>query len=144
MATQPARRTPTKATALLAAALLLATLVPGCAGKDGGSEEAAATPPARPQVPCDEVFVYAPGNFVVDLAAGSVVSLDPSVATFPVFCSAADARAAVDRKVSKGELPAGNWRIYRLKGTFSEIGTATGPEEFRLARRADMADWVQE
>lgn len=95
-----------------------------------------------PSEACETVYVYAPGNFLVDLAAGARVSLDPSVRQFPIFCSAKAARTAVNAAVQRKELPAGDWQIYSLNGGYQDLGTAIAPTTYVLAKPADMAEWI--
>lgn len=91
-------------------------------------------------VACGQMYVILPDNFVIDLAAGSTVVLDPAMQEFAVFCGREKALEALGR-LAPG-LP-GNWRVYTLKGEFAEIAKPVGREEFALARPAEVADWVE-
>ncbi len=97
-----------------------------------------------PSVPCDILYTYAPGFLVVDLAAGSEIFLDPAVREFPVFCSAKEAHASLVARVSQGLLPRGDWQIFRLKGGYTELGTARGPNIYVLRTQARIAEWCTE
>ena len=123
-------------TAALAALLALA----GCGPSAGPADEPA---PAAGPAPgtCERVYTFAPGNFIVDIAAGSVVAMNPGTREFPVFCTAREARDAVDARVSAGRLPEGDWRVYLLEGTFEDIGAVKGPGRYVLGRRARLVDW---
>ncbi|WP_165078427.1 MULTISPECIES: DVU_2496 family lipoprotein [unclassified Desulfovibrio] len=127
--------------AKLAAPLALALALAGCGG---GRQE----PPLQAPVPpedCAALYVVAPGNYIVDLAGGAAVVLDPSVREFPLFCAPETAARALQAGQDAGRLPAGDWRVYRLEGGFAELvqpAEAGGPSPYALARRARLADWV--
>lgn len=136
----PDGRIPAVAAALaLAASLALAA----CAGSGP-----VAPRPVQPPVPpedCATLHVVAPGNFIIDLASGAEVVLDPSVREFPLFCGPDTAAQALKAALASGRLPAGDWRIYRLEGGFTDlVQTAEpgGPSPYALARQARLADWV--
>lgn len=123
---------------LLAGGLALA----GCAGRD---EPAPAESPVAPQ-DCPALYVVAPGNYILDLAAGSAVLLDPGVREFPLFCAPEKAAAALSRAIASGRLPEGDWRVYRLEGGFTELAQEAepgGPSPWALGRRARLADWEE-
>lgn len=102
------------------------------------------TVPAPQAQPCPFVYTYAPGNYIVDIASGSEVILDPGVQEFDLFCSPGDARAAVNEAKRLGELPEGDWRIYRLEGSMEEIGQRQRNNQYTLSRLAQIVDWVAE
>lgn len=136
----PDGRRPTVAAALaLAASLALAA----CAGS-GPAAPQSVQPPVPPE-DCATLHVVAPGNFIIDLASGAEVVLDPSVREFPLFCGPDTAAQALKAALASGRLPAGDWRIYRLEGGFTDlVQTAEpgGPSPYALARQARLADWV--
>ena len=100
--------------------------------------------PLPPAEPCPFVYVVAPGNYIVDIASGSEVVLDPGVSEFELFCSPGAARAAVDYAVARGSLPEGDWRIYRLDGSMEEIGQRQRNNQHTLTRMTQIVDWVAE
>ena len=100
--------------------------------------------PAAPVEPCPFVYTYAPGNYIVDIASGSEVILDPGVQEFDLFCSPGDARAAVNEAVRLGVLTEGDWRIYRVEGSMEEIGQRQHNNQHTLARMTQIVDWVAE
>lgn len=106
--------------------LLLVVLLCACA------RGRVSTPPG-----CDSMYVILPDNYVVDLAAGAKVVLNPAVHEFALFCSPGDARVALDRAA-----PDGDWRIYRLGGSFGELARIRG-NDYSLAQPAEITDWVQ-
>ena len=120
--------------ALLSLALLACT-------KAQPTQDAA---PASPVEPCPFVYTYAPGNYIVDIASGSEVILDPGVQEFDLFCSPGQARDAINESVRLGVLPEGDWRIYRLEGTMEEIGQRQHNNQHSLARMTQIVDWVAE
>ena len=86
--------------------LLCAGLLAGCAA----SQSAPTSSPA----PCEVAYTFAPGNYIIDLASGSEVVLDPLMHDFPLFCSPAEAQNALELALANRQLPDGDWRIYRL------------------------------
>ena len=100
--------------------------------------------PAAPVEPCPFVYTYAPGNYIVDIASGSEVILDPGVQEFDLFCSPGDARAAVNEALRLGILTEGDWRVYRVEGSMEEIGQRQGKNQHTLARMTQIVDWVAE
>jgi hypothetical protein len=121
-------------TALLGLALVACT-------KGQPAQNAATNTPVEP---CPLVYTYAPGNYIVDVASGSEVLLDPGVQEFDLFCSPGDARAAVNEAVRLGILTEGDWRIYRVEGSMEEIGQRQGKNQHTLARMTQIVDWVAE
>lgn len=117
---------------------LLGLLLTSCAGK------APAPEPSPGPADCPVLYVFAPGNYIMDIAGGAEVVLDPGVQEFPVFCSPQAARAHVDREVKAGSLPAGDWRIYRLEGNFEDLVRKADDGRHTLRRLASAVDWVTE
>lgn len=106
---------------LLSAVLFLSS----CAAKNAPSED------------CEPLFTLLPANFIIDLAAGSEVSVDPAVQEFPLFCSSEKAFAAM----GEYKLP-GDWRVYMLEGSFAEKGSVKSDGSRVLTRPATVLDWV--
>lgn len=94
--------------------------------------------------PCPFVYVFAPGNYIVDIASGSQVVLDPGVQEFELFCSPGAARTAINEGMEKGALPEGDWRIYRLDGTLEDLAQKNPHQRYTLKRMAQVVDWVTE
>ena len=67
---------------LVCAALLSLALI--ACNKTQPTQDATPLPPVEP---CPFVYIYAPGNYIVDIASGSQVILDPGVQEFDLFCS---------------------------------------------------------
>lgn len=134
-----ARARPRRAlAAVLAGSLALAA----CAGRAHLPLQAPVPP-----VDCAALYVVAPGNYIIDLAEGSAVLLDPGVREFPLFCGPDTAAQALAAGVAEGRLPAGDWRVYRLEGGFADLvqeAEPGGPSPYALARKARLADWVDE
>ena len=70
--------------------------------------------------------------------------LDPGVQEFDLFCTPAEARAAVNEALRLGILNEGDWRIYRVEGSMEEIGQRLGKNKHTLARMTQIVDWVAE
>lgn len=118
--------------------LLLALFACGCAKSPAGKDM-----PLPSAEQCPFVYVAAPGNYIIDIASGAEVIMDPSVQDFEVFCSPEAAREIVDAGVRSGDLPEGDWRIYRLDGAIDDLAQSQGGR-FYLRRMAQVADWVTE
>lgn len=97
--------------------------------------------PAPSAAPCDVAYTFAPGNYIIDLASGAEVVLDPLMHDFPLFCSPEEARNALELSLANGQLPQGDWRIYRLNGDFEDLATPSG-RGYMLKRMAPLGDWV--
>lgn len=134
---------------VLAVAVLALT---GCAaqksaetGQTGQSAQATqAVQAGRSPAQCGALYVAAPASYIIELAAGQRVVLDPSAHDFPVFCTPDVARAALDAQLAAGRLPPGDWRIYRLEGAPAALTSGAGsvPGVWLLERQAALADWV--
>ena len=93
---------------------------------------------SRAPAGCDHMYVLLPDNYMIDLAAGAKVLLDPSSQEFALFCSAMKAQKALEQAG-----PDGNWRVYGVDGDFNEIVRELGAERYILRRPARVTDWVE-
>ncbi len=66
---------------------------------------------------CQEVYTYAPGMYMVDLAVGKQVYLDPLQRDFPLFCDPEAARQSLARDNAHGGSKE-EWMVYILYGTW--------------------------
>lgn len=112
------------------AAVLLACLLGACAQKQA----------AKPVLPedCPVAYVVLPGNFIIDLAAGSEVVLNPAFQEFVLFCRRGDAEKALERE--RPALP-GDWRVYSLEDNFADIAAIGRDGLYILDRPAKVRDW---
>lgn len=114
--------------------LALACILAACAPKSGTGIQA---PPD-----CPGAHVILPGNFIIDLAAGSELVLNPAVQEFALFCKPEEAERAL--RESAQNLPqGGDWRVYRLEGKFSDLARPCGEGGFCLGRPARVEDWLE-
>ena len=113
--------------------LLCAGLLAGCAASQSA--------PTNSPAPCEVAYTFAPGNYIIDLASGSEVALDPLMHDFPLFCTPAEAQNALELALANRQLPDGDWRIYRLGGDFEDLAASSG-RGYMLKRMAPLADWV--
>lgn len=118
---------------LLCLPLLCAGLLAGCAASQS-------TPTSSP-TPCEVAYTFAPGNYIIDLASGSEVVLDPLMHDFPLFCTPEETQNALELALANGQLPDGDWRVYRLDGEFDDLA-ASSTRGYMLKRMAPLADWV--
>ncbi len=127
--------------ALRGAALTLCAMLAGCAAAESGPEPAKTA--LAPSPACPRLYTYAPGFLMVDVAAGSHVTLNPGLRRFPVFCSADQAYAYLVGAVSSGLVPRGDWLIYSLSGGL-ELARQESADMMILARPARLTDWFPE
>lgn len=118
--------------------ILLYLVLCGCAG----SKVEMPVQIAQPQH-CEALYVILPGNFVIDVAAGSRVALNPAIQEFAVFCSVQDAQQALRDEADKSGLKMEDWRVYRLDGSFEELASPGENGRHRLIKQADIADWEE-
>ena len=85
----------------------------------------------------DGIYVILPGNFIIDLASGSRVELNPAFHTFIVFRTAAEARKELEDNFKDGF----GWKIYELEGKYNEITSLCG-DRHCLAESAKIIRWV--
>ena len=124
------------------ALLLTSSLSAGCGimgGADGGSPVAASSGDVSQ---CTEAYALAPAAYVIHIVSGDAVILDPLAADFPLFCDVPAATAAMQKAQAAGQLPRGEWKVYRVYGEWSEIAAETEPGQFRLIKAAPLVDWV--
>ena len=114
--------------------LLCACLLTGCA--------ASTTPPATSKAPCTAAYTFAPGNYIIDLASGSEVVLDPLMHDFPLFCTPEETQNALELALANRQLPEGDWRVYRLGGDFDDLASGSASRGYMLKRMAPLTDWV--
>lgn len=120
-------------------ALILLFALAACS-HGGDAKNAVVT--ARPD--CPHPLVALPDNFIIDLAAGSVVTLNPARRRFALFCSAKEAREALaaDLAANRIEGEEDRWRVYSLKGTYEELARPCGNGQFCLGEPAELLEWV--
>lgn len=112
----------------------------GCAGgaADGGSVPSASGDPAK----CTEAYAFAPAAYVIHIVSGDAVILDPLSNDFQLFCDAQSAAKGLEKEIGEGRLPAGDWKVYRVYGEWSDLATEVSPGVFLLNKPAPIVDWV--
>lgn len=103
----------------LAVAALLTPGFAGCASQRATVE--AGTEIAAPVENCPVLYVLAPDNYIIDLAANARVMLDPAWHEFGLYCSHAEAGAALEADAARGVKLPEQWRIYTLDGNADEL-----------------------
>ncbi|MDR3361620.1 MAG: SON protein [Desulfovibrio sp.] len=109
-------------------------LFAACSGK---------SPEPAPVADCPTVYVYAPGNYIIDIASGSEVVLDPEVRDFPLFCTPKEALAALKAELARGSLEEGDWRVYKMDGSMNELAQTSDSGGRMLGRMGQIIDWVE-
>ena len=89
---------------------------------------------------CEKAYTYAPGNYIIEIAGGSEVVLDPLMHDFLLFCSAKQAHDHVLEEISRHRLPRGDWRIYVVGGSFRDLAQPAGGNAYVRMRMAPLAD----
>lgn len=103
----------------LAIAALLTLDCAGCASQRATVETTAES--VVPVENCPVLYVLAPENYIIDLAANARVRLDPAWHEFELYCSHAEAGAALDADAARGIKLPDQWRIYTLDGNAGEL-----------------------
>ena len=89
---------------------------------------------------CEKAYTYAPGNYIIEIAGGSEVVLDPLMHDFLLFCSAKQAHDHVLEEISRHRLPRGDWRIYVVGASFRDLAQPAGGNAYVCMRMAPLAD----
>ncbi len=133
------RSTNSSSRALEGAALMLCAMLAGCATATPNPEPAEMAPLESSPL-CPKLYTYAPGFLMVDVTAGSHVTLNPGLRDFPVFCTAQQAYDYLVDAIATGRVPHGDWLVYSLNGGL-ELARETSPGNLLLARPARLTDW---
>lgn len=92
---------------------------------------------------CPHALVVLPDNYVIDLAAGATVELNPAYQQFALFCSKKDAEEALAADIAAGRFATkSQWRVYRVQGDFAQLARPCGSGQFCLGVPAVLEDWV--
>lgn len=91
---------------------------------------------------CDAAYAYAPGAYVINIVSGDAVILDPMSNDFFLFCTPEAAQKHLDKRVAEKNLPQGDWKIYRVYGTWNELASEVAPNTYLLNVPAPLVDWV--
>ncbi len=131
---------------LLLSVLALSMIFAGC-GMFGSDEESPSKPkdprPVASNEDCTEAYTFAPASFIIDIASGQPVVLDPLVGDFPVYCQVAGAQRGLQIALEDKMIPEGDWKIYRFAGEWQNLASEVKPGFFLLKTRARLIDWVQ-
>lgn len=90
--------------------------------------------------PDKSAYVILPANYIVDVAGGSNVILNPAAQEFALFPGK---QAAFKALAAREDLDGEEWRVYRLEGNIDELGKPCGEKGVCLATAAKIADWEQ-
>ena len=111
-----------------------------CACTPGGGEKSASM---APRTDCFSPLVVLPDNFIIELAAGSIVELNPARQQFALFCTVEEAREAIRADLAAGRIEGeGRWRIYSLNGDYEQLARPCGEGQSCLAVPATVQEWV--
>lgn len=124
---------------ILSCVFALSLLSFGCVGS--GTNQGGDTPPTA-QGNCEAAYAYAPGAYIINIVSGDAVILDPTSNDFYLFCTPAEARKHLDKRIAEKALPPGDWKVYRVYGTWDELVTEISPGNFLLNVPAPIVDWV--
>lgn len=93
---------------------------------------------------CEDVYVYAPALYVINIASGQMVALDPTANDFPLFCEPEAAKAAMQKQLENGTLPADiEWKVYRVYGSWADLATPHEDGVYLLNKPSQLIDWVE-
>lgn len=86
------------------------------------------------------LYVILPDNYIIDLAAGSQVTIDPAVQEFALFSSP---RKAADALAEAAPGLPGAWAVFEVNGNPAEIARPRGAGEYVLTRPVQVLDWIE-
>lgn len=120
--------------------VLLAAGLAGCTG----AGKSPLKPTLRGDVSgCEDIYVYAPALYIIHIASGQMVALDPTANDFPLFCEPDAAKAAVKAQLESGALPADiDWKVYRVYGSWQDLASPREDGTYLLNKPAQLIDWV--
>ncbi len=124
------------------ALLIFPVILSGC-GLFGDDE---ATSPKAPMQSedCEEVYTFAPANFVIHMASGEQIMLDPMSGDYPVYCDAKSAKQGLRQAIEDKMVEDGDWKIYRMEGEWQALATEAQPGFYLLKTKAQLIDWVND
>ena len=105
----------------------------------------AARPVPERTVPqdCPKLHVLLPGNYVIEMAAGAELVIDPAKQEFVLYCSEKDARQALQNALKDGQISnLDDWAIYILEENAAEVAFPCHKEDICLKRPATVIDWA--
>lgn len=115
--------------------LVFAVLLSGCAARQNAALK------EMPKPECASLYVLLPGNYIIDLAAGAEVFLNPHRQEFKVFCKIADARKAL-AQMQKTMNFAKDWKIYILEESGANNAGACYKDELCLKTETRVTGWL--
>lgn len=93
---------------------------------------------------CPSPLVVLPDNYVVELAAGSIVELNPGRQQFALFCTVDEAKAALASDLADGTVRgAGRWKIYSVNGTYNQLARPCGNGQVCLGTPTTLLEWIE-
>lgn len=92
---------------------------------------------------CPKLHVLLPGNYVIDLAAGADLVLDPARQEFVLYCSEKDASQALKHALADGQIAnMDDWAVYILEEDAGEVAFPCHKEDICLKKPATVIDWA--
>ena len=80
----------------------------------------------------------------INIASGQMVALDPTANDFPLFCEPEAAKAAMQKQLENGTLPADiEWKVYRVYGSWADLATPHEDGVYLLNKPSQLIDWVE-
>lgn len=117
---------------------LLLSILAACAHDTGEN-----SPVLAPRADCPSPLVVLPDNYIIELAAGSIVELNPARQRFALFCTVEEAREALNADLAAGRIEGeGRWRIYSLNGDYGQLAIPCGDGQACLGVPATVLEWV--
>ena len=111
-----------------------------CACSKGLGENSSSV---SPRADCPSPLVVLPDNYIIELAAGSIVELNPARQQFALFCTVEEAREAMRADLAAGRIEGeGRWRIYSLNGDYEQLARPCGDGQICLAAPTTVLEWV--
>lgn len=99
----------------------------------------------EPGPDCPKLYALLPENYIIDLTAGSRISLNPAFYEFVVFCSPDEAIKMREKGIKQGVLDGGQrWVVYELEGNPAELAAWCHETALCLKNGAVVQDWIKE
>lgn len=116
----------------------LSAMINACSHSTGESVSELA-----PKKNCPAALVVLPDNYIIELAAGSIVELNPAIQQFALFCTVEEAKEALNADLAAGRIQGeGRWRIYSLNGDYEQLAVPCGEGQVCLGVPATVLEWV--
>ena len=122
--------------------LLVCALLLGSCGGSSPQEPAPLPPEYRATEKCPGIYMFASSRYSIHLVTNEEIVIDPARQPLPVYCTPAQARAALREAQNSGNVPASmELRVYLLEGEWRDMVRKDGDKHL-LYRKAILLETV--